>query len=42
MKERDNLKDPGIEESIMLQLELEEYSGMVWTGFIWISIGGLL
>jgi hypothetical protein len=38
LKGRDNLKDPGVVEKMILELILWKYSENLWFGFIWLSI----
>jgi hypothetical protein len=39
MKERDLSEDLSVDGKIILECMLEKYSGMLWTGFIWLRIG---
>jgi hypothetical protein len=45
LRERDNLKDIGVDERIILKLVFKKWNGWAWTGVIWLRIetgGGLL
>jgi hypothetical protein len=37
-KERDHLKDIGLDGRIILKWTLNKYGGLVWTGFIWVRV----
>jgi hypothetical protein len=39
LKGRDHSEDLGVDGKITLEWILGKYSGKVWTGFIWLSIG---
>jgi hypothetical protein len=38
-KERDHWEDQELGDWTILKWNLERYGGMVWIGFIWLSIG---
>jgi hypothetical protein len=45
MKERDDLECLGVGDGILLNMDVEETVGWVWTGLIWLrkgTSGGLL
>jgi hypothetical protein len=33
------VEDPGVDERIILKLFLNEKSGKIWTGLVWVRIG---
>ena len=38
-KERDHLKDTGVDGRIMIQFVLNKLYGRTWTGLLWLRIG---
>jgi hypothetical protein len=41
LKGRNQLGNPGVEESVLLRLMVEKQDMRVWTGFIWLRTGFL-
>jgi hypothetical protein len=39
LKERDHLECPGVEDRIILNMDVEGTFGWVWSGFIWLRKG---
>jgi hypothetical protein len=39
LRERDHVKDLGIDERIISIQILKKYGGRIWTGLIWLRIG---
>ena len=39
LKERDNLEDLSVDETVILKWALKEHNGMAWSGFIWLKTG---
>jgi hypothetical protein len=39
LRERGNLEDPGVDESLILEWMLKKWDGKSWPGFIWLRIG---